>query len=77
MIEITGLTKRQKQIMDLLWGCETEQEAVDLIRSLPSKQDQLDGAGLIRIAIWAVLEEQGELDVYEDAAKAAIAAAMR
>ena len=74
-ITIAGLTERQKQLMDLLWGCATMEQVTTLIKALPSKQDQVDCAGLIRIATLETLEQELGLEDYADAAKAAIARA--
>lgn len=64
MITIDGLTQRQKQIMDLIWACDTEEEAANVILSLPTARDQWEGASLMRILIHEVLEQKGDLDVY-------------
>ena len=64
MITITGLTDRQKTIMDLLWGCSTLDQVQTLIKALPDRQDQIDAAGLIKIATWETLEQELGLAQY-------------
>ncbi len=72
MITISGLTERQRNLMDLLWGCRDMEQVQTLIRALPTKQDQVDCAGLIRIATWESIEQELGLEDYKDAAEIAI-----
>jgi hypothetical protein len=66
MITINGLTLRQKNIMDLLWGCESIEQVNTLVQALPTKQDQQDAQSLIIIATWDTIEEELGLDAYSD-----------
>jgi hypothetical protein len=72
MITIENLTDRQRMIMDLLWQCNTVEQVQTLIKALPTKADQRDALSLVQIATMEGLEEEGGLDEYKDAAKAAI-----
>ena len=72
MITISGLTVRQKTIMDMLWSCNTLEQAQALIKALPSKQDMFDAQSLVEIAMMETLEEEGGLDRWEDLALEAI-----
>jgi hypothetical protein len=72
MITISGLTTRQKTIMELLWTCQTVEQVRTLIAALPSKQDVVDAHSLVNIAMMESLEEDGELDRWEGAAREAI-----
>jgi hypothetical protein len=72
MITIENLTDRQRMIMDLLWQCDTVEQVQTLIKALPTQADQRDALSLVQIATMEGLEEEGLLDQYEDAAKAAI-----
>jgi len=74
-IQITGLTARQKQIMELMWGCTTQQQVNTLIAALPDARDRWDAKSLIEIALQATLEAEGELDAHKTAAQAAISRA--
>lgn len=76
MITITGLTVRQKTIMDLLWGCASIEDVNRLIAALPTATDQQDARGLLEVAMMATLEAEGELDAHKTAAQDAIARAM-
>jgi len=62
MITIEGLTARQKSIMDLLWSCDSLEQAHGLVKSLPTPADQYDALSLITIAAWEVMELEGVLD---------------
>lgn len=72
MITIEGLTPRQRQIMDLLWACDTEEAAEEMILSLPTQRDQWDGLALMRIALAEVMEAKGMLDEYHYEAAIAV-----
>lgn len=72
MITIAGLTKRQHQIMDLLWSCTDIDSVHDMIAALPTEQDRNDARGLIVIATLETLEQELGLDAYEAMAKAVI-----
>lgn len=72
MITISGLTDRQKSIMELLWSCSDIEQVRTLIQSLPTKQDQCDAESLVHIATWETLELEGVLDQFKESADAAI-----
>jgi hypothetical protein len=75
MITITGLTDRQKSIMDLLWGCQDLEQLRALIQGLPTVRDRIDAQGLIWIAQTESLELEQGLEEYRDAASLAISRA--
>jgi hypothetical protein len=72
MITIEGLTARQKSIMDLLWSCDSLEQAQGLIKNLPTQADQYDALSLINIAAWEVMEAEGAIDECEDQARSVI-----
>lgn len=72
MITITGLTDRQRTIMDLLWGCATLEQVQTLIAAMPTGKDQLDARSLVLIATQESLEEEGVIDQFEEQAREAI-----
>jgi hypothetical protein len=75
MITITGLTNKQKALMDVMWTMEEMEQVDAFINTLP-KQDQLDCKSLITIAVQETEEhEYNGLDQYESLAIAAIARA--
>ena len=63
--------------MELLWGCDSQDEAEELILSLPNQKDQWDGLALMRIALDEVMEQQGEMDKYAAITKLVIDRASR
>ena len=73
MITIAGLTDRQRQIMDLLWSCESLEQVKTLISALPTKNDQNDARGLVVIATQESWEQELGLEAYREAAEAVIA----
>jgi hypothetical protein len=72
MITITGLTDRQRTIMDLLWGCSTLEQVKTLIAAMPTGKDQQDARSLVLIATQESLEEEGVLEQFEEQAREAI-----
>lgn len=72
MITITGLTHKQKAIMDILWACTSIEQAELFIKSMPTRKDRCDAHSLMNIAVLETLEQEGSLDAYEQAAVAAI-----
>ena len=74
MITIDGLSIKQKILLDVMWAMETKQQVEDFIKSLP-QPDAADATNLLEILIHESLEQQGELDQYENLAKAAISRA--
>ena len=76
MITITGLTDRQRNIMDLLWGCASIEQVQTLINALPSRQDRIDAEALIKIATWESIEQELGLEEYRDAANSCISRCM-
>jgi len=72
MITITGLTHKQKAIMDILWACSSIEQAELFIRSMPTRRDRCDAHTLMNIAVLETLEQEGALDAYEERAVAAI-----
>lgn len=74
MISIEGLTPKQKTILDILWAMETKAQVESFVESLPAN-DANDATNLIEVLIHESLEAHGELDRYENYAKAAISRA--
>ncbi len=66
---LTNLTQRQKLLADLIWACETKEQALTLIQSLQG-QDRIDARCIMQCMIYEVLEER--IEDYKDAACAAI-----
>lgn len=70
MITIHGLTDRQRMLADILWNCDSTEQAYAVMHSLQG-QDRRDAQALATIMIQEVLEES--LSDYQDAAHEAIA----
>jgi len=64
MITITGLTNKQKVLMDVMWAMEDMPAVEAFIKSLP-KRDQQDCQSLVAIAVQESLEEDNRLELYE------------
>ena len=72
MISITGLSNKQKVLMDVMWAMDTMPAVEAFIKSLP-KRDQQDCQSLVTIAVQESLEEDNRLDDYEAIALSVIA----
>ena len=68
MITISGLTERQKQLVDLMWNCKDLDAVNTLINALPTEQDKRDCRGLCTILVQETLEQELGLDQYADQA---------
>lgn len=75
MITITGLTSRQKSIMDMLWNMDSMDKVTAFIKALPTRKDQADAASLIEIAVAETIEQESGLDAYKDLAHCTISRA--
>jgi hypothetical protein len=64
MISITGLTNKQKVLMDVMWAMDTMPAVEAFIKSLP-KRDQQDCESLVAIAVQESLEEDNRMEDYE------------
>ena len=74
MITITGLTAKQKVLMDVMWAMDDMPAVEAFIKTLP-KRDGQDCLALVEIAVQESLEEDNRLDDYAEAAVSAIARA--
>ena len=64
MIELTGLTKRQMILADILWSIEEWDMVEVFIKSL-SKRDRIDCEGIIEMMTMSMIEELGNKDFTE------------
>jgi hypothetical protein len=67
---IAGLTERQKILCDLIWQCNTKEQALEFIRNLPTAADRRDARCLAQIMVYEVLEER--ISDYAESAQAVI-----
>jgi len=75
MITISGLTQKQKALMDVMWQFQEIEDVNRFISTLPPR-DQQDCKSLLTIAVQETQEhELNQLDAYESLAIAAIARA--
>ncbi len=58
-IEITvdGLNARQQVIADILWACESKSQINKFIKSLPTKELQVEADGVFQLILMATLEQ--------------------
>jgi hypothetical protein len=74
MITITGLTHKQKALMDIMWSMDSMPAVQSFIKTLPTR-DRQDCLALVAIAVQESLEEDNRMDDYAEAAVTAIARA--
>jgi len=67
VISITGLSNKQKVLMDVMWAMDTMPAVEAFIKTLP-KRDQQDCESLVAIAVQESLEEDNRLEDYEELA---------
>lgn len=66
MIDITGLSKRQKALFDIIWNIE-EWDQVETFMKCLSKRDRIDCEGIIELIKLAIIEEFSETKKYKEA----------
>ena len=59
-IELTGLTRQQYQIADLLWNCESQQDVEQLKQNLPAAYRR-DAETIHQLMIAAVMDQYEEV----------------
>ena len=64
MITLTGLSKRQQLLADILWSCDTQEQVTHLIRSLP-EHDRRDATTVAELMVWAVFDEVEQTNAAE------------
>ena len=62
--------------MDVLWMCDSLEQANTVVDSLSQHKDRCDARSLMHIALVESLEQEGALDEYKDAAADCISLAM-
>jgi hypothetical protein len=67
MPTLTNLTTRQKQLADLIWNCDSQEDVQLLIRSLPTEYRKDAATVLAMIIIECIDEEITDADHCEDA----------
>jgi len=70
VITLEGLTPKQKQLAQLIWDCETQDQLEMLIKCLPTKEDRYMASTLSRVMIYEALEQN--IDHYESVAQEVI-----
>jgi hypothetical protein len=66
MIQLEGLTHKQKMLAQLIWDCETQDQLETLIRCLPTMEDRHMASTLSRVMIYEALEPG--IDRYQEVA---------
>ena len=59
-ITLTGLTKQQSQIADLIWSCDTQEAVRRLIENLPPEYKR-DAVSVHELMIAAVFDDYEEI----------------
>ncbi len=59
-ITLTGLSKQQYQIADMIWNCESQEDVERLIRNLPA-QYKRDAVTVHTLMIAAVLDQHEDI----------------
>lgn len=59
MIEVTGLSKRQKALYDIIWNIDEWAQVETFIKCL-SKRDRIDCEGIIEVIRISMIEEFGQ-----------------
>mgnify|MGYP000173223455 CR=1 FL=1 len=60
MIEIEGLSKKQRALADIMWGMNSKDEVLSFIKSLQGQNKQ-EAQTVLELMLWAVWDECGEI----------------
>ena len=69
MITLHGLSPREKLLADLIWACDTQQQATALINSLQGS-DRSTAHSIMQVMVLEILEEH--IEDYKHAAEEVI-----
>lgn len=69
MITLQGLSPREKLLADLIWACDTQQQALALINSLQGS-DRSTAHSIMQVMVLEILEEH--IEDYKHAAEEVI-----
>jgi hypothetical protein len=67
MPQLTNLTQRQKQLADLIWNCDSQEDVQQLIKNLPGEYRKEAQTVLAMIIIECIDEEVTDADHCEQA----------
>ena len=62
-ITLTGLTRQQHQIADMIWNCDSQEDVQRLMRAMPEAYKQ-DAETIYQLMIAAVMDQH--TDITED-----------
>jgi hypothetical protein len=70
VIQLEGLTHKQKMLAQLIWDCETQDQLEMLIKCLPTREDRYMASTLSHVMIHEALEPG--IDRYAEVAQEVI-----
>jgi hypothetical protein len=62
ILQIDGLTKRQKALADILWGLDSPDDVNNFILALPLDQ-QREARTVMNLMIWAMLDQVNDTNL--------------
>lgn len=65
-IQVEGFTKKQRVLADIIWACETEDQVMTFINSLP-KKDRVEAYIVMQMIVHATFDQFMETDLAEKA----------
>jgi hypothetical protein len=65
-IQVDGFTKRQAVLADIIWACETQDQVLTFINSLP-KKDRAEAYVVMQMIVHATFDQFMETDLAEQA----------
>ena len=61
-IKIDGFSKKQSALADIIWSCDSKEQVLALIDSLPRK-DRIEAYVVMQMIIQATIDEHMETDL--------------
>ncbi len=67
-LQITGLTAKQKALCEIIWACDSQEQVVRFVASLPAR-DRREAQSMVEMMTWAFFDT---VDTVDDSVKSLI-----
>jgi hypothetical protein len=61
-IQIEGLNNRQRALCDIIWACESQEQVLTFVRSLPQQQKR-EAEVMVEMMTWAFFDTVDSTDL--------------
>jgi len=64
-LQITGLTSKQKALCEIIWACDSKDQVMAFVQSLPPK-DRREAQSMVEMMTWAFLDTVDSTDLAKE-----------